>query len=76
MPQRQIDYVQHLCSEDTMINNELSEHDASAHDANVDRIVANGPLGAIVVAGIATAIVVGLWILFYFLVFLPRSSTP
>jgi len=74
--QRLIDYVQHLCSEDTMINNELLEQDASAHDAKVDRIVANGPRGAIVVAGIATAIVVGLWILFYLLVFLPRSSTP
>ena len=30
--------------------------------------------GAVVVAGIATAIVVALWFVFYFMVFLPRGS--
>jgi len=37
----------------------------------VDEIVRRGPRGAIVVAGIATAIVIGMWYAFYFLVFLP-----
>jgi hypothetical protein len=36
--------------------------------------VRSGPLGAVVVAGIATAIVVALWFAFYFMVFLPRGS--
>jgi hypothetical protein len=44
-----------------------------AEDARVDAIVRSGPLGAVVVAGIATAIVVALWFAFYFLVFLPRG---
>ena len=39
----------------------------------VDAIVRSGPGGAIAVAGIATAIVIGLWFAFYLLVFLPRS---
>ncbi|MFP6559073.1 hypothetical protein WJ542_12245 [Paraburkholderia sp. B3] len=39
----------------------------------VDDIVRQGPRGAIAVAGIATAIVIGLWYAFYFLVFLPRG---
>jgi hypothetical protein len=43
-------------------------------DAKIDRIVRSGPRGAIVVAGIATAIVIALWFAFYFMVFLPRGS--
>ncbi len=42
-------------------------------DRAVDAIVRSGPRGAIAVAGIATAIVIGLWFAFYFLVFLPRG---
>jgi hypothetical protein len=45
----------------------------TAEDDAVDAIVRSGPRGAIAVAGIATAIVVGLWFAFYFLVFLPRG---
>jgi hypothetical protein len=45
-----------------------------AEDARVDEIVRSGPQGAVVVAGIATAIVVALWFAFYLLVFLPRGS--
>ena len=48
----------------------------NAHDPEsqrVDRIVSEGPSGALAVAGIATAIVVALWFAFYFLVFLPRG---
>jgi hypothetical protein len=43
-------------------------------DARIDEIVRSGPRGAVVVAGIATAIVVALWFVFYFMVFLPRGS--
>ena len=45
-----------------------------AETARIDEIVRSGPRGAIVVAGIATAIVVGLWFAFYLMVFLPRGS--
>jgi hypothetical protein len=45
----------------------------SAEDDAVDAIVRSGPRGAIAVAGVATAIVIGLWFAFYFLVFLPRG---
>ena len=40
----------------------------------IDAIVRSGPSGAIAVAGIATAIVVALWVAFYVLVFLPRVA--
>jgi hypothetical protein len=43
-------------------------------DARIDEIVRSGPRGAIMIAGIATAIVVALWFAFYFMVFLPRGS--
>jgi hypothetical protein len=43
-------------------------------DARIDAIVRSGPRGAVVVAGIATAIVIALWFAFYFMVFLPRGS--
>jgi hypothetical protein len=54
-----------------MINTQDSGQEAI--DEKVDDIVAQGPHGAIVVAGIATAIVVAMWLLFYLLVFLPRG---
>lgn len=40
----------------------------------VERVVAAGPNGAVVLAGIATAIVVALWLAFYVFVFLPRGA--
>ena len=45
-----------------------------AENARIDAIVRSGPSGAVVVAGIATAIVVALWFAFYLMVFLPRGS--
>ncbi|SAL68465.1 hypothetical protein AWB74_03890 [Caballeronia arvi] len=42
-------------------------------DAKVDEIVKRGPSGAIALAGISTAIVIGIWFVFYFAVFLPRG---
>jgi hypothetical protein len=46
----------------------------TGEDAQVDEIVAQGPIGAFVVAGIATAIVVALYFAFYFFVYLPRGA--
>ena len=57
-----------------MIVSEDAASPTKSEDAKVDKIVRSGPLGAVVVAGIATAIVVALWFAFYFLVFLPRGS--
>jgi hypothetical protein len=50
----------------------LSERDADDETA-VEEIVGRGPGGAIVLASIATAIVIGCWFAFYFIVFLPRG---
>jgi hypothetical protein len=41
--------------------------------SEIDRIVREGPTGAIALAGTATAIVMVLYFAFYFLVFLPRG---
>ena len=43
-------------------------------DRRVDEIVSRGPRGAFAVAGVATAIVVSLYVLFYFVVYLPRGA--
>ena len=57
-----------------MINAPSPQRSASgSEDDDVETIVRAGPGGAVAVAGIATAIVVGLWFAFYLLVFLPRS---
>jgi hypothetical protein len=40
----------------------------------VEEIVRQGPAGAFAVAGVATAIVVAIFILFYFIVYLPRGA--
>ncbi|WP_342728337.1 hypothetical protein AAFG07_17440 [Bradyrhizobium sp. B097] len=58
-----------------MINSSLPQSPASVpEDEAVETIVRAGPSGAVAIAGIATAIVVGLWFAFYLLVFLPRSA--
>jgi hypothetical protein len=44
-----------------------------SEDERVDAIVRSGPGGAVAVAGIATAVVIALWFVFYLFVFLPRS---
>jgi len=60
-----------------MINATL-EHPLSEADEDqaVDAIVQEGPSGAILLAGIATAVVVAIWLAFYFLVFLARVTPP
>jgi len=47
-----------------------------SQDEAVDGIVRSGARGAVVLAGIATAIVIALWFAFYLLVFLPRGAVP
>ena len=49
------------------------DHSGNASDDEVQRIVAQGPHGAIAVAGVAAVVVLAIWIGFYFLVFLPRG---
>ena len=46
---------------------------ALSEEEQIEAIVRSGPIGALTVAGIATAIVIGMWLLFYLLVFLPRG---
>jgi len=50
------------------------EPDHSSDDRAVDEIVARGPSGAFALAGVATAIVVAIYVGFYFLVYLPRGA--
>jgi hypothetical protein len=56
-----------------MIVSEDTPSPTQADDARIDEIVRSGPGGAVAVAGIATAIVIALWFVFYFMVFLPRG---
>lgn len=37
-------------------------------------IMARGPLGAIAVAGLAVAVLLAIWLLFFFVVFVPRGA--
>jgi len=62
-----------------MINSDPSsgENDVGTqHDAEVNAILRSGARGAVVLAGLATAIVVAIWFAFYFLVFVPRAIPP
>ena len=56
-----------------MIISQDTSSSPETEDAKIDEIVRSGPKGAVVVAGIATAIVITLWFAFYFMVFLPRG---
>ena len=41
--------------------------------AHLERIYRCAPVGALTIAGIATAIVFALWLTFYWVIFLPRG---
>jgi hypothetical protein len=56
--------------------NSPSETDAETEKKRVIALVRGGPYGALVLAGIATAIVVALWFAFYVFVFVPRGGAP
>ena len=53
-----------------MINSEPAE----TGEAAVESVMRSGAHGAIVVAGVAVAIVIALWFAFYLLVFAPRGA--
>ena len=62
-----------------MINSDPTsgENDADTRqDEDVNAILRSGARGAVVLAGLATAIVVAIWFAFYVLVFVPRAITP
>jgi len=51
-----------------MLNSPFEER-----EEQVDNVIARGPRGALALAGIATFIVVAIWLAFYLLVFMPRG---
>lgn len=59
------------------MNDDLAPADAMPdphdHDAEVERIVNEGPSGTFAVAGVATALVVAIYLAFYFFAYLPRG---
>ena len=62
-----------------MINSDpaTGHGDAGAQqDEDVNAILRSGARGAVVLAGLATAIVVAIWFAFYLLVFVPRAIAP
>jgi hypothetical protein len=62
-----------------MINSDPATGDnvASAQqDAAMNAILRSGAKGAVVLAGLATVIVVAIWFAFYLLVFMPRAIGP
>jgi hypothetical protein len=55
----------------------IGDDAASAQrDAEVNEILRSGAMGAVVLAGLTTAIVVAIWLAFYLLVFVPRAIAP
>jgi len=50
------------------------EGGAAGQQRRVEGIVARGPGGAFAVAGVAVAVVVALWLAFYFIVYVARGG--
>jgi len=50
------------------------EQRASDEEARLEEIVRQGPVGAWALAGVATFIVVAIYLLFYVLAYLPRGT--
>jgi len=60
-----------------MLNSDpIPGHDAANQDAEIEAVLRSGAIGALLLAGLATAIVAALWFAFYFLVFVPRAGAP
>ena len=53
---------------------ESTQESLQAENRRVDEIVSKGPTGAFAVAGVATAIVVVIYLGFYLWVYLPRGA--
>jgi hypothetical protein len=45
-------------------------------DASVSATMRSGARGAFVLAGLATAVVVAIWLVFFLFVFVPRAVAP
>jgi hypothetical protein len=43
-------------------------------DAEVQKIISNGPRGALALAGLTVALLLALWLAFFIFVFLPRGA--
>jgi hypothetical protein len=58
-----------------MLNSDPIPNDTAfpQDEAGVNTILRSGATGAVVLAGLATAIVVAIWFVFYLLVFVPRA---
>jgi hypothetical protein len=52
----------------------VNEDERSEQDRRLDEIVSGGPCGAFALAGIATAIVVAIYLAFYVFIYLPRGA--
>jgi hypothetical protein len=61
-----------------MINSDPAIGDVASaqEDRDVNAILRSGARGAVVLAGLATALVVAIWFAFYLLVFVPRAIAP
>ena len=60
-----------------MINSDPSAEVPDAEqDASVRAIMRSGARGAVVLAGLATAGVAAIWLVFYLFVFVPRAIAP
>jgi hypothetical protein len=62
-----------------MLNSDPATGDgktSAQQDAAVNATLQSGARGAVALAGLATAIVVAIWFVFYALVFLPRAIAP
>lgn len=52
----------------------MTDEERSEQDRRVEEIVSRGPCGAFALAGIATAIVVAIYLAFYVFIYLPRGA--
>jgi len=68
-----MNFAKHRSTEVGMINSEPPQ-ESGLPDESLDRLVSTGPSGALVLAGIATFVVVAIWFAFYLFVFLPRGA--
>jgi hypothetical protein len=59
-----------------MLNSYPDSERPELDDAAVQRIADTGARGALALVAIATAIVMAIWLAFYFLVFMPRGFAP
>src|SRR5271167_806661 len=71
---RPMNCASHLWIDAAMISSESDS--GTQQDAAVNEILSSGAKGAVMLAGLATAIVVAIWFAFYLLVFLPRAIAP